>query len=149
MRRLIGIKKFIIFLFVTFLFFGVTNVVFAESNDEAIIRKHQETKNKIYQLKLLENKESNKLYKNQQKLENTTKDLEYSKKRYNVTKTRLVDIEAELASAVADYNKTLVKVRHRIRNIYMHHRKNLFELLLTSDDINSFMDELAKIIKKA
>ena len=56
MRRLIGIKKFIIFLFVTFLFLGVTNVVFAESNDEAIIRKHQETKNKIYQLKLLENK---------------------------------------------------------------------------------------------
>ncbi len=142
MRRLIGIKKFIIFLLVTFLFFGVTNVVLAESNDEAIIRKHQETKNKIYQLKLLENKESNKLYKNQQKLENTTKDLEYSKKRYNVTKTRLVDIEAELASAVSDYNKTLVKVRQRIRNIYMHHRKNLFELLLTSDDINSFMDNI-------
>lgn len=152
MKKLIGIKNFIVFLFVTTLFCcNMVNYVLAQDNDQAIIRKHQETKNKIYQLKLLENKEASKLYKNQQKLENTAKDLEYSKKRYSVTKNRLIDLEAELALAVADYNKTLVKVRHRIRNIYMHHRKNLFELLLTSDDINSFMDNIyfQNIITKA
>lgn len=151
MKKLLGIKNLIVMLVVTLVFCCVAGVAFAEDNDQAIIRKHQETKNKIYQLKLLENKETNKLYKNQQKLETTTKDLEYSRKRYNVTKNKLVDIESELAVAVADYNKTLVKVRHRIRNIYMHHRKNLFELLLTSDDINSFMDNIyfQNIITKA
>ena len=114
----------------------------AQDDDATILRKHQETQNKIRQLKVLERKETNKLFKNQQKLETTAKDLEYSKKRYNVTKTRLVDLESELAIAVADYNKTLVKVRQRIRNIFMHHRKNLFELLITSEDVNSFMDNI-------
>lgn len=147
MKKLLGIKKFLVLLFTTLVLSCVVSFVatipsYAETSDEAILRKHQETQNKIRQLKFLENKEASKLYKNQQKLESTTKDLEYSRKRYNVTKTRLVDIESELAVAVAEYNKTLVQVRQRIRNIFMHHRKNLFELLITSEDINSFMDNI-------
>ena len=147
MKKLLGIKKFLVLLFTTLVLSCVVSFVatipsYAETSDETILRKHQETQNKIRQLKLLENKEASKLYKNQQKLESTTKDLEYSRKRYNVTKTRLVDIESELAVAVAEYNKTLVQVRQRIRNIFMHHRKNLFELLITSEDINSFMDNI-------
>lgn len=155
MKKTFGIKNFIIFTLLSLLFFNglstCSNYAFAENNDAAIIKKHQETQNKIRQLRLLENKETNKLYKNQQKLESTTKDLEYSKKRYTATKNRLVNIEAELAIAVADYNKTLVKVRQRIRNIFMHHRKNLFELLLTSEDVNSLMDNIhfQNIITKA
>ncbi len=155
MKALSGIKKHIIFTFSLLLLLttstSVCHTAFAEDSDQAIIRKHQETQNKIRQLKLLENKEASKLYRNQQKLETTTKDLEYSKKRYTQTKNRLVNIEAELATAVADYNKTLAQVRQRIRNIYMHHRKNLFELLITSEDINSFMDNIyfQNIVTKA
>ena len=78
MKKLLGIKKLIILFLVTFIFYCVSGFAMAENNEEAIIRKHQETKNKIYQLKILENKETSKLYKNQQKLETTTKDLEYS-----------------------------------------------------------------------
>ncbi len=145
MKMLLGIKKFIVFiisLVVLMSTLSFAGVALAEDSDQAILRKHQETQNKIKQLKMLENKETNKLFKNQQKLETTTKDLEYSKKRYTFTKNRLSTIEAELAVAVADYNKTLVQVRQRIRNIYMHHRKNLFELLITSEDVNSFMDNI-------
>ena len=155
MKALSGIKKLIIFTFSLLLLLttstSVCNSALAEDSDQAIIRKHQETQNKIRQLKLLENKEASKLYRNQQKLETTTKDLEYSKKRYTQTKSRLVNIESELATAVADYNKTLVQVRQRIRNIYMHHRKNLFELLITSEDVNSFMDNIyfQNIVTKA
>lgn len=146
MKKLFGIKRLIFLSITAFCMFVIAfatfNPVFAETNDAAIIRKHQETQNKIRQLKVLEKKETNKLFKNQQKLETTAKDLEYSKKRYDVTKHRLDDLESELAIAVADYNKTLVKVRHRIRNIFMHHRKNLFELLISADDVNSFMDNI-------
>jgi len=155
MKKLLGIKKFIVFVISLVILMSTSfcagNYALAENNDLAIIRKHQETQNKIKQLKILENKETNKLFRNQQKLETTTKDLEYSKKRYTFTKNRLSTIEAELAIAVADYNKTLVQVRQRIRNIYMHHRKNLFELLITSEDVNSFMDNIyfQNIITKA
>lgn len=154
MKRLSGIKSLITFILSLFIILTTgfcAGLTFAEESEQAIIRKHQETQNKIRQLKFLENKETNKLYRNQQKLETTTKDLEYSRKRYTVTKNRLVGLEAELSSAVADYNKTLVKVRQRIRNIYMHHRKNLFELLISSEDVNSFMDNIyfQNIVTKA
>ena len=148
MNRLFGIKNFIVFLLTISLFGGGVfscsefGTAFAEQNEQAIIRKHQETRAKIQQLKILENKEANKLYRNQQKLESTTKDLEYSKKRYSVTKERLSNIEVELAEAVSEYNSTLVQVRQRIRNIYKHHRKNLFEMILSSEDINTLMDNI-------
>ena len=140
MKKLFGIKS-IVSLLICALFFCSAGVSYAV-NEQQIIKKHKETKAKIIQLKLLERKETNKLYKNQQKLETTTKDLEYSKKQYTNIKSKLTDIETELASAVSDYNKTLVHVRQRIKNIYKHHRKNLFELIITSSDINELMDNI-------
>ena len=147
MKKLFGIKNVLTFvmaglLVVSSFFVAPVQPVFAEQNEQAIIRKHQETQAKIRQLRMLENNETNKLYRNQQKLENTTKDLEYSKKRYTATKARLSDIEVELAQAVSEYNEMLVQVRQRIRNIYKHHRKNLFEMILSSEDINTLMDNI-------
>lgn len=115
---------------------------FSVASAQTIEQKHRETKAKINKLKMLENLETNKLYKNQQRLETTAKDLEYSKKQYSNTKQKLSDIEAELAKAVSEYNVTLVQVRKRIRNIYKHHRANLFEAILTSSDINALMDKI-------
>ena len=115
---------------------------FSVASAQTIEQKHRETKAKINKLKMLENLETNKLYKNQQRLENASKDLEYSKKQYSNTKQKLSDIEAELAKAVSEYNVTLVQVRKRIRNIYKYHRANLFEAILTSSDINSLLDKI-------
>ena len=123
------------------LLFACTNISYA-ANEQQILERHRATKAKILQLRILEHKETNKLYKNQQKLETATKDLEYSKKQYSNIKTRLTDIESELGSAISEYNKTLVHVRHRVCNIFKHHRKNLFELIITSSDINELMDNI-------
>lgn len=143
MKKRFGIRKFIVlFLSVVFLAMTPFCAVSTANATTNIEKKHRETKAKIKQLKLLEHKETNKLYRNQQKLETTSKDLEYSKKQYSSIKSKLTDIEAELQSAVAEYNATLSHVRLRIRNIFKHHRKNLFEMIITSEDINTLMDNI-------
>jgi len=147
MKKLFGIKLYLTIVFLWAISFGAGIIgtpasVYAAPNPHTIEKKHRETKAKIQQLKFLEHKETNKLYRNQQKLETTAKDLEYSKKQYTTAKARLTDIEAELAAAVSEYNTTLVQVRQRIRNIFKHHRKNLFELIISSEDINSLMDNI-------
>lgn len=143
MKKLFGIKLYLTFVLLgVFIAESVFSPVFSSPNQNNIEKRHRETKAKIQQLKFLENKETNKLYRNQQKLETTAKDLEYSKKQYSSAKAKLTDIEAELAAALSEYNTTLVQVRLRIRNIFKHHRKNLFELIISSEDINSLMDNI-------
>lgn len=152
MKKLLGIKTFTIFTIIALLFSGAkVSTAYATQQEQAIVKKHHETKEKIKRLKLLEHRETNKLYRNQQKLETTTKDLEYSKKQYTTIKSKLTDIESELAAAVSEYNSTLTHVRQRIRNIYKHHRKNLFEMIITSEDINALMDNIyfQNVITKA
>lgn len=152
MKKIISIKKLLIMVFGALILFNAGNCR-AETPQQAhtIVKKHKEAKAKILELKFLERKETNKLYRNQQKLETASKDLEYSKKQYTATKTRLTGIEAQLSAAIADYNQELVHVKLRICNIFKHHRKNLFELIITSEDINSLMDNIyfENIITKA
>ncbi len=144
MKKLFGIKQYLTFILLCAILLAscVSTVGLSACATNNVERKHRETKAKIQRLKFLENKEANKLYRNQQKLETTTKDLAYSQKQYTYTKERLNNIELELAAAVAEYNKTLIQVRQRVRNIYKHHRKNLFELIISSEDINSLMDNI-------
>lgn len=145
MKKINTIVKYLLIIFAAFFVFGLQYVPAAfATNTQAhhIEAKHRETKAKIRRLKLLENMETNKLYKNQQRLETTTKDLAYSKQQYSDAKQKLSDIEAELARAVSEYNSTLFHVRKRIRNIFKHHRKNLFEMIITSEDINTMMDNI-------
>ena len=55
MKKLLGIKKFIVFVISLVILMSTSfyagNYALAENNDIAIIRKHQETQNKIKQLK--------------------------------------------------------------------------------------------------
>ncbi len=151
MKKKFGIKIITLFLCVLTLSSAQVFATNTPQSEQAIIKKHQETTAKIKELRFLENRETNKLYTNQKKLETASKDLEYSKKRYSNIKSRLTDIEAELAIAVAEYNSMLTHVRQRIKNIYKHHRKNLFEMILTSSDINELMDNIyfQNIVTKA
>ena len=57
---------------------GFSLLIFANQNCNALT-KLQEKKQKINKLKMLEKKEMNKLNKNQQKLENTEKELTFSR----------------------------------------------------------------------
>lgn len=108
-------------------------------------------KAKIKKLKILENIETGKLYKNQQKLESTQDSLQKSKDSYNNAQAKLLRLEKELISATNEYKAIDFQLRRRIRQIYKTQRSGFFELLLVAEDFNEFMDRLyfeGLIIKK-
>ena len=133
-KRLYNILKNI-FIFVV-IFSLTTTVVFAK------VKTKEEARKQINRLKFLERVESNKLYKNQQKLETTTADLNYSKQRYSNTKDQLATLETQLASALSEYNSMDYQLKNRIRQIFKSQRKGVVVLLLEANDFNDFLDRI-------
>ena len=133
----INYKKILSFLMIILLF------VFAFSTSNAYAAsKLQETKQKINKLKILERKEMNKLNRNQQKLENAEKELNFSKAQYSSTQIRLSELEQDYSKALANYNVTDYRVSNRIRQIYKNHTHGLVEMLLSTNDINDLLDKI-------
>lgn len=104
--------------------------------------KRKQTRNKINHLKWLESLETNKLYKNQQKLEATYTDLATTKKQYSTAQGKLTSLESNLSSALEDFSNIDFQMRRRIRQIFKNQRKGFFELLLSAQDFNTFLDRL-------
>ena len=102
----------------------------------------KQTKQKINNLKILERKEMNKLNRNQMKLENAEKELNYSKARYSTLESQLTNIEQEYSQALAEYNQIDVSVKNRIRQIYKNHTTGLVAMLMSSSDINDLLDKI-------
>lgn len=107
-----------------------------------IQRKQRQTRAKINHLKWLESLETNKLYKNQQKLEVTASDLQSSKKQYSSTQNKLNSLENNLSQTLADFSTIDFQMKRRVRQIYKTQRKGFFELLLSAKDFNSFLDRV-------
>lgn len=105
-------------------------------------RKQKQTRAKINHLKWLESLETNKLYKNQQKLEATSDDLASSKKQLTTTQGKLTSLEGDLSKTLSDFSTIDFQMKRRIRQIYKTQRKGFFELLLSSKDFNSFLDRI-------
>ena len=101
-----------------------------------------QTKQKIKNLKILERKEMNKLNRNQIKLENAEKELNYSKAKYSTLESQLTDVEQEYSRALAQYNQVDYSVRNRIRQIFKNHTTGLVALLMSSSDINDLLDKI-------
>ena len=122
-------------------------MVFAEQSVEA---KKQEIKKKIERARWLENIEKGKLYKNQQKLETATTNLQQSKSQIITTQKELYGMEAKLEKASAEYNSLNTVLAKHIRNVFKSQRKAFFELLITAEDINMLVDRVyfQKIILK-
>lgn len=120
---------------------------FAASDLET--RKKQ-TRAKINHLKWLESVETNKLYKNQQKLENATTSLQNSKTQILSAQKELNGMQAQLDRAAAEYNSLNSVLAMHIRKVFKVQRKAFFELLITSEDINMLVDRVyfQKIILK-
>lgn len=95
---------------------------------------------KINHLKWLENVETGKLYKNQQKLENITTSLQKSKGEYNTAQSKLTSLQRDLAKATGEYRAIDFQMRRRIRQIFKTQRHGFFELLLVAEDVNQFND---------
>ena len=112
--------------------------------------KKKQTRAKINHLKWLEGLETNKLYKNQQKLENATNSLQQSKTEILKAQRELYGMQAQLDKAAAEYNNLNSILANHIRKVFKSQRKAFFELLITSEDINMLVDRVyfQKIILK-
>jgi len=104
--------------------------------------KRTQTRAKIRHLKILENLETNKLYKNQQKLEATTTDLVSSKHQFSSAQGRLNLLEGNLSSSLAQFSELDFQMKRRVRQIFKNQRKGFFELLLSASDFNTFLDRV-------
>lgn len=107
-----------------------------------IQNKQKQTRAKINHLKWLENLETNKLYKNQQRLEETVADLSVSRKQYSNTQERLDELESNLSTSLADFSELDFQMKRRIRQIFKKQRRGFFELLLSAQDFNTFLDRI-------
>ena len=119
--------------------------VAASSNDLA--KKLQQTNNKrsyIEQKKrqadLRLRNERNKLSNNQQKLEKAQVQLRDTTQRYNSLVTNLSSMERQLNAAIIEFREIDNAMKGRIRQVYKHQRKGMFELIFSAKDVNTLMD---------
>lgn len=143
------ITKNIFIVFVALLMFNIGLV--ADANQlKTIQQKQKVTHEKIKRLKVLEHLEKNKLYKNQQKLEQASNNLQQSKNEYANLEIQLKQMEKDLTASVQEFNKANIDMRKRIRQVYKNQRTGMFELILTAKDLNSLLDVLyfEKIVLK-
>ncbi len=106
----------------------------------SVEQKQIQTKEKIRQLKLLENAEKSKLVKNQRKLETTSNNLQASKNQYNNIEGHLSELEKELTVATKEFNLVDAQLKQRIRQVFKSQRTGMFELILSAKDLNSLLD---------
>lgn len=132
------ILNILIFLAILLNTFGCLNSYAATD----IETKKRQTREKINRLKWLESVETNKLYKNQQKLENATANLTSSKSQILSAQKELDGLQAKLDKASAEYNSLNFILADHIRRVYKSQRKAYFEILLSSEDINMLVDRL-------
>ncbi len=146
------INKFVKRLFIVFLTLLIGNIsLFADANQlKNIQQKQRVTHEKIKRLKVLEHLEKNKLYKNQQKLEQASNNLQSTQNRYAQLERQLAQMERDLTASIAEFNSANVKMRQRIRQVYKNQRTGMFELILSAKDLNSLLDVLyfEKIVLK-
>lgn len=136
------ISKFIKKLFIVFIALLIGNIsLLADANQlKTIQHKQRVTHEKIKRLKVLEHLEKNKLYKNQQRLEQASNNLQQSKNQYSSLEAQLAQMEKDLPASIAEFNKANVDMRKRIRQVYKNQRTGMFQLILTAKDLNSLLD---------
>lgn len=141
MNRLI--KTALIVFFVFFLF-GESNAPSFANEQKAIqIReKREQAKKQIKKLKLLERIETGKLYNNQRKLEKTENSLSANKIKYENAQNELERLRAELNRQISEYNEYQRAVSKRVVQIYKSKRSGYVEFLMSSGDLNDFLDRI-------
>ena len=118
------------------------NISLANNHSKSVQEKRRDTKAKILYLKMLEHRETNKLYQNQIRLEKTSKKLTFSKDRYDDTKNNLAKTEYEFNKLIQEYSIYEFNARNRIRKIYKKERNGLLEFLLSSENFSDFLDRI-------
>lgn len=114
----------------------------ALANQQTIEQKRAQAKKEIHKLKLLEKIETNKLYRNQKRLEQTEQDLYYNKQRYRNAQEELYTLQIQLENALQNYREQQYQTNIRINQIFKTKRKNYIEFLLSSSNINDLLDRI-------
>jgi len=136
-------KKVIICMFCALLMLFQTTVCFATQTSRAQIeQKRAHAKKEIHKLKLLEKIETNKLYRNQRKLEQTEQGLYYNKQQYKTAQEELYTLQVQLENALANYRAQQHATNKRINQIFKTKRKNYVEFLLSAQNVNDFLDRI-------
>lgn len=133
------IKIFVFFLLITTVTYFAAPSSFANTD---LQRKQKQTRDKINYLRWLENLETNKLYKNQQKLEVTSSSLASSRQEFHSAQNKLTNLQSDLSSALGEFSQLDFQMKRRIRQIYKTQRKGFFQILLSAKDFNSFIDRV-------
>ena len=106
-----------------------------QKNQIEVQRGH--AKKEIHKLKLLEKIETNRLYRNKQKLEYTQHSLQRSQKEYNNAKNEVLSLEKKLDVLLVENKRHQAYTAKRLVQIYKHKRNNYIDFLLNSE--NSFV----------
>ncbi len=107
-----------------------------------IERQRTHAKKEIHKLLKLEKIETNKLYRNQQKLEHAQSSLERNQKEYTNSKSELENLEKKLEVLLVEHKKHQQYASKRIVQVFKHKRNSYIEFLLNASDINAFLDRL-------
>lgn len=105
-------------------------------------KRQTEARNQANKFRVLEKAESGKLYNNQRKLEVNQNTLKATQRDCNRKLAELNRMKSRKAIAEVEYIQIYDGIRSRIRQIYKTQRKGFFELLLTSTDVNMFIDRI-------
>lgn len=117
--------------------------VFAANNSRSQIeQKRAQAKKEIHKLKLLEKIETNKLYRNQKKLEQTEQGLYYNRQQYKNAQEELYTLQVQLENALRNYRAQQHATNKRIIQIFKIKRKNYIEFLLSARNVNDFLDRI-------
>lgn len=141
MNRLIKIALIVFFVF---FLFGESNAPSFANEQKAIQiqEKREQAKKQIKKLKLLERIETGKLYNNQRKLEKTENSLSANKIKYENAQNELERLRAELNRQISEYNEYQRAVSKRVVQIYKSKRSGYVEFLMSSGDLNDFLDRI-------
>lgn len=124
------------------LFLNFSSQSFATNNYAQVEKKRADAQKQVHKLKLLEKIETNKLYRNQKTLERTTQVLNENKAQYETTKNKISDLELQLQKLTYDYKALQNASNRRIIQIFKTKRKSYVEFLLSSTNVNNFLDRL-------
>ncbi|MBR1616884.1 peptidoglycan DD-metalloendopeptidase family protein [bacterium] len=124
----------------SFCAFAETSVSIEDKKE--IEAKSKQAKQQIHKLKLLEKIETNKLYKNQQKLEYTQYSLQKNQKEYTSKQNEYKNLQRKLDDLLYENREHLNYTQKRIVQIYKHKRVSYIDFLINATDINSFLDRL-------
>lgn len=120
---------------------------YAAKSKATLDKELKQTNNKRYyyqqkkqQTDLKLKNERNKLNNNQQKLEKAQVELRTTTQRYNSLVSNLTSMERQLNAAVYEFQSLDSAMKSRIRQVFKHQRHGMFELILSTNNVNSLMD---------